>query len=210
MPGVNGRLSRRQGFTIIELLIVVIVIGVLAAAGIGKYQGFAENARTKTCCSNSALIETGAAMWCTQNTALSDTNVQGACYFRRDGHSGAWMGTPPPFGNGGVAGWGVANIIRDPKVFMCPRILQVMAGGVVNNYPADTGGWACGWRDYLYYYNAPQAGGWANGAQPYWYDSAGINTAHQIVWCSAYGGYNCDNWDPTLRKYLHARSWALY
>ena len=30
----------RQGFTIIELLIVVIVIGILAAAGIGKYQSF--------------------------------------------------------------------------------------------------------------------------------------------------------------------------
>lgn len=51
------------GFTIIELLIVVIVIGILAAAGLAKYQNFADTARQRTCLEQQHTIEKSIALW---------------------------------------------------------------------------------------------------------------------------------------------------
>src|SRR5207253_1208867 len=70
----------RQGFTIIELIIVVIVIGILAAAGMGKYQNFAEMARTRGCCANIKTVEMGIAVWTHQNTEFSEA-AEGWCFF---------------------------------------------------------------------------------------------------------------------------------
>lgn len=61
----------RKGFTIIELLIVVIVIGILAAAGLAKYQNFAETSRRKTCLSQLQTLENAMAVWETNNSAFA-------------------------------------------------------------------------------------------------------------------------------------------
>jgi prepilin-type N-terminal cleavage/methylation domain-containing protein len=53
----------RRAFTIIELLIVVIVVGLLAAAGVAKYQHFVESGTRKTCLVQLQTIEKAMSVW---------------------------------------------------------------------------------------------------------------------------------------------------
>lgn len=217
--------TARGGFTIIELLIVVIVIGVLAAAGIGKYQGFAETARVKTCLGNQHTIENAIGTWCTQNTPLSE-QTDGAVRFNTRGlTANVGGGTAAPFIGGGGANLVIANVIRDPKAFVCPKLLQtfqnisaniplIPPAGNNGATPTRTGV-ACNVGCYLFYYNGPNApavvgGLFANGVTGSWNDPAGNTVAHQIAWCGGYGGFNCDTTVVTLQRYLHSDRWAQF
>lgn len=202
MRNIRIQGKAKKGFTIIELLIVVIVVGILAAAGIGKYQGFAENARARTCTTNQQTIENGIAMWCTQNTTLSDSG-DGMEAFHRDGYVWGWAGTAAPF----RGTWNIANTIREGKAFKCPKIMSDV-GNAVENYPTGWVGWGCADNPYGFYYNGPGVGGNWNGGGNYWYDPQGATVAHQIIWCRAYGGYYCDRYRPEMRKYIHSTRWG--
>ncbi|MBI4866323.1 MAG: prepilin-type N-terminal cleavage/methylation domain-containing protein [Candidatus Wallbacteria bacterium] len=152
---------RRKGFTIIELLIVVIVIGILAAAGLAKYQNFAETSRRKTCMSQLKNIETGLAVWETSNTAfaenskcawgftprtgrLTDTvNAPGAANILSSATQIAaiadailTVGGPPAFLNSTNAG-PLGSVIRDDNVWLCPSALSRYYNGEVQNVPDD-------------------------------------------------------------------------
>jgi len=203
----------KKGFTIIELLVVVIVIGVLAAAGIGKYQGFAEKARSKTCTVQQQEIESACAQWVTNNTALCET-CEGAQWWARDGFSSShgWS-TPPPFSDT----QNIANIIRDNRVFLCPKLQQAY-GGVIENIPTRSWGfgvpnnnpWVCWSPNYVYYYNGPNAGGSWNGGWGQWYDPSGNAVGHQMVFCGYWGGYSCDRMNGVVRTFIHSNKWGAY
>jgi prepilin-type N-terminal cleavage/methylation domain-containing protein len=47
MPHLQHRLSRNDGFTLVELLVVIVVIGVLLAIAIPSYVGFKERASSR-------------------------------------------------------------------------------------------------------------------------------------------------------------------
>jgi len=155
-------LRTRKGFTIIELLIVVIVIGILAAAGLAKYQNFAETSRRKTCIGQLKTIETGLAVWETNNVAFADNSK---CAFGLSPRTGSLMGTAnsgallstgtvgtiAPIGDiasvvtvGGPstfvnnAGNGpLGSVIRDDNVWVCPSALSRYYGGEIQNVPDD-------------------------------------------------------------------------
>lgn len=229
MTRTRNQRTSRGGFTIIELLIVVIVIGVLAAAGISKYQGFAETARTKTCLANQHTIENAIGMWCTQNATLPDT-VEGCAAFNTLGVSrNVGGGTAPTFVGAGATAAAqnqrIANVIREPKTFVCPRLAQrfnniapTLTGGppaipAAGNGLTQTGA-TCNIGNYIFYYNGPGVGGaltgaFALGVTGSWFDPQGNAIAHQLVWCGGYGGYNCDA-GTALARYLHSDRWAQF
>ncbi len=64
-------LRRQQGFTLIELMIVVAIIGILAAVGIPAYQDYTARARVSSGVSLAAPSMTAAGVACSDGTLLS-------------------------------------------------------------------------------------------------------------------------------------------
>jgi len=162
---VNVIKSRKiKGFTIIELLIVVIVIGILAAAGLAKYQNFAETSRRKTCLGQLNSIETGLAVWETNNSGgfaenskcgwgftprtgrLTDTTLSPvtanvlssgtAGTIAAIGDSYLTVGGPSAFYNNATNG-PLGSVIRDDNVWVCPSAVSRYYAGEIQNVPDD-------------------------------------------------------------------------
>lgn len=152
--------NNRKGFTIIELLIVVIVIGILAAAGLAKYQNFAELARKKTCLSQITTLENALAVWETQNSLFGETTKTQWTFSTRTGllfstalPGGATLGTnicpvaigsnstaaPTNFVNSsfsvGVTRGPLNAIVRDDKVWACPGAVSKYYQGDIRTVP---------------------------------------------------------------------------
>jgi prepilin-type N-terminal cleavage/methylation domain-containing protein len=66
-------MSRRnhRAFTLIELTIVVLVIGILAAIAFPNYLAARSNSRVKTCLSNLKRVEDAKEIWATENHAVA-------------------------------------------------------------------------------------------------------------------------------------------
>ena len=61
-----------------ELMIVIVIIGVLAAIGIPSYTGYVERAKKGACLANKRTIETAAGLhWADKGTALTVDNTTG-------------------------------------------------------------------------------------------------------------------------------------
>ncbi|MBI4859762.1 MAG: prepilin-type N-terminal cleavage/methylation domain-containing protein, partial [Candidatus Riflebacteria bacterium] len=191
-----------KGFTIIELLVVVIVIGVLAAAGMTKYQGFAENAKQKTCIAQQLSLENAVAVWCTQNTAIPEDGWGSAPFEAKSGYAwNTWWGSQNlPFGINGN-NWGIADTVRDNKTFTCPRVVQQY--GSLQNTPWGWFGIGCWANCYIYYFTTPSGGEPYNGGW-YYIPYAAQNRAN-FVFCPGFGYYACN--PPQSYKYKHANRW---
>lgn len=136
---------KRQGFTLIELMIVVLVIGILAAVGIPKYQSFVTESRQRACASQLKSVDQAIAVWETQNTSFPNNDFVMFPFYPRRGfvrttwntvpqlcsiytaRSGAW--TVMNYMDGGITGLipindQISNIAKDPKMFVCPEVLS--------------------------------------------------------------------------------------
>ena len=57
------KVSKKQGFTLVEIMIVVAIIGVLAAIAIPSFQRSRQTARANICVNNLRLIESAVEQW---------------------------------------------------------------------------------------------------------------------------------------------------
>mgnify|MGYP005835863219 CR=1 FL=1 len=66
---------RKGGFTLIEIMIVVLIIAVLLAIAIPNFMRARETSRAKSCCSNLRQIETAKEQWAMDNKASNGDEV---------------------------------------------------------------------------------------------------------------------------------------
>ncbi|MGI6147637.1 MAG: competence type IV pilus major pilin ComGC, partial [Bacillota bacterium] len=56
-------LRNQRGFTLVELMIVIVIIGVLAAIAVPAYSSYVSRAQERTCEANRRTISTAAGMY---------------------------------------------------------------------------------------------------------------------------------------------------
>lgn len=74
------KLRNQKGFTLIELVIVIVIIGILAAVAIPKFVDLKSNAEASACKANQAAIESAISMYVAQNGAAPTALSQVASY----------------------------------------------------------------------------------------------------------------------------------
>ncbi len=69
-------MRNEKGFTLMELMIVIVIIGVLAAIGIPAYNGYVNKAKEAACKANKRTIETAAGLyWAETGLAIAEDKI---------------------------------------------------------------------------------------------------------------------------------------
>src|SRR5260370_13884754 len=78
----------RKGFTLVEIMIVVLIIGILLAVAVPNFIKARETSRAKACVANLKQIESAKEQWCMDNKAATnatptDTDLYGSTPYIR-------------------------------------------------------------------------------------------------------------------------------
>lgn len=69
-------LRNQRGFTLVELMIVIVIIGVLAAIAVPAYSSYVSKAQERTCEANRRMISTAAVMYYIEHDNNYATDIE--------------------------------------------------------------------------------------------------------------------------------------
>lgn len=79
------RKKNQKGFTLIELVIVIIIVGILAAAVIPRFVDLTTSAQTATAAADKAAVQSGLALYIAENSGSYPTVTALAGYLQAGG-----------------------------------------------------------------------------------------------------------------------------
>lgn len=100
---------KRKGFTLVEIMIVVLIIGILLAIAVPNFIRARETSRTKSCIANLRQIDSGKEQWAMDNRAANGAAVTMADL---TGGASPYMKSTPECPSGGA--YTVANVGTNP------------------------------------------------------------------------------------------------
>jgi prepilin-type N-terminal cleavage/methylation domain-containing protein len=108
---------RKGGFTLIEIMIVVLIIGILLAIAIPNFMKARESSRTKSCIANLKQIQAAKEQWAMDTkaapgAAVADTDLYGA---------GLYIETEPTCPSGGT--YTIENLDTKPTCDQADHVL---------------------------------------------------------------------------------------
>jgi prepilin-type N-terminal cleavage/methylation domain-containing protein len=72
---INTEETKDQGFTLVELLIVIVILGILAAVTVFAVRGITDSAEEATCDTEKATVQTAAEAYFVQNNETYPASV---------------------------------------------------------------------------------------------------------------------------------------
>ncbi|MBI2945219.1 MAG: hypothetical protein HYY25_13575 [Candidatus Wallbacteria bacterium] len=116
------RTAGRGGWTVTEFMIVLVVVGLLAAVGAAKYAGMAVSARRLACIENQGVLDRAVRAWEHRHRELP---AGSQLTFDQNGRIVAVEGT----GAGEKpAEKEIASLAASPDLFICPERLHALGG----------------------------------------------------------------------------------
>lgn len=73
-----NRIRKNKGFTLVEIMIVVLIIGILLAIAVPNFIKARENSRTRSCIANLRQIDTAKQQWAIENKKGATDTPTGA------------------------------------------------------------------------------------------------------------------------------------
>ena len=70
------RINRKSGFTLVEIMIVVLIIGILMAIAVPNFIRARESSRRSSCITNLKQIDSAKEQWAMDNKAANNATVQ--------------------------------------------------------------------------------------------------------------------------------------
>ena len=103
------KLMSKKGFTLVELMIVVVILGILVAVAVPIFSAVTKNARTKTCASNIRIIKSNCSTYyMSGNNGDPITDTTKTNPINEDGFKALFDGGKVPVCPAGTAAYTIA------------------------------------------------------------------------------------------------------
>jgi prepilin-type N-terminal cleavage/methylation domain-containing protein len=106
------RNNKKKGFTLVEIMIVVLIIGILLAIAVPNFVRARERSRAKTCMGNLKQVDSAKEQYAMEERLDSGATVDGAALWGDGSTAGPYIKKPPVCPSGGT--YTVGDVGEDP------------------------------------------------------------------------------------------------